>query len=124
VSVPPDPPPDYVTPADVMARLRKKSGDPDEAYVTECTAVANALVYAELTRGDPTVTVPIVAPWPPAVWRAALGTAIRVYRFKDSESDLTEAWGDTGALRIPRDPVAGYRDLLAPYMHGSTWAPA
>jgi hypothetical protein len=124
VAVAPDPPPEYVTAADVLARLRKKPTDPDADYITLCTAAANALVFAELTRGDPVATQPIVAPVPELIWRAALGVAIRIYRFKDAESDVADTWGDTAALRIPRDPVAGYRDLLAPYQHGSTWAPA
>lgn len=124
MAAPPDPPPEYVTAADVLARLRKKPTDADADYIASCTTAANALVFAELTRGDPTATHPIVVPVPAPIWRAALGVAIRIYRFKDAESDVSDTWGDTAALRIPRDPVAGYRDLLAPYLHGSTWAPA
>jgi hypothetical protein len=117
-------PPMFVTPAEVLERLRKKSTDGDAGYIADCTVAANALVAAELTRGDPALQLVIGPPWPELVWRAALGVAIRIYRFKDAESDVSDTWGDAGALRIPRDPVAGYRDLLAPYLHGSTWAPA
>jgi hypothetical protein len=120
-------PPEFVTVADVLARLRKSAGDRDAGYIAECTAVANELVATELRRSmsgavgetDPAVAALGTA----AVWRAALGVAIRVYRFKDAESDVADTWGDSGAIRIPRDPLAGYRDLLTPSMHGATWAP-
>lgn len=118
-------PPLFVDPADVLARLRMNPGSPDAGYVARCTIVANSLVWHELTRGDPLVDLARWGPpWPEPIWRAALGTAIRVYRFKDAESDVADTWGDTAPLRIPRDPVAGYRDMLTPYQHGSTWAPA
>lgn len=120
---------EFVTTDDVLARLRKQPTDPDAEYIGRCTAVANQLVTAELERDAPPPVTDPPTPRPPlevtdARWRAALGVAIRVYRFKDAESDVSDTWGDTGALRIPRDPLAGYRDLLTPGMHGSTWAPA
>ena len=111
------PVPVFVTADDVIARLRLPVGHPDIAYVARCTTAANELVDDELA-------VDLSVPYPESVWRAALGVAIRIYRFKDAESDVSDAWSDTGALRIPRDPVAGYRDLLTPWCHGSKWAPA
>jgi hypothetical protein len=114
---------EYVTTPDVLARLRKSAADRDAAYIARCTAAANELIGAELARGDTPV---VLDPVPELAWRAALGVAIRIYRFKDAESDVADTWGDsaTGALRIPRDPLAGYRDLLTPSMPGSSWAPA
>jgi len=112
-----DPVPHYVTATEVLERLRLPANHPDAAYVIRCTAAANELVDDELA-------VVLDVPYPESVWRAALGVAIRVYRFKDAESDVANAWSDTGALRIPRDPLAGYRDLLTPWCHGSKWAPA
>ena len=119
-------PPLFVTPADVLARLRKDPTDRDAGYITSCTIAANALVAHELGRGELAAGLLelLGPPWPEPIWRAALGVSIRVYRLKDAESDLADTWGDSGALHIPRDPLAGYRDLLAPYMHGSAWAPA
>jgi hypothetical protein len=123
-------PPEFVTAQDVMDRLHKKPGDRDEDYIAQCAAAANELVAAELRRsmtgadGETDPLDELGPPWPVSVWRAALGVAIRVYRFKDAESDVAETWGDTGGIRIPRDPLAGYRDLLAPSQHGATWAPA
>ena len=112
------PAPEYVTAAEVVARLRLPAGSPDLAYVMACTDTANELVDNELG-------VILEVPYPASVWRAALGVAIRVYRAKDAESDVGEAWGDVATgLRLPRDPLAGYRDYLAPYRLGSSWAPA
>lgn len=122
--------PEFVTAADVLARLRKAEGDRDADYIAQCTAVANELVATELRRsmtgadGEADPVTELGPPWPSSVWRAALGVAIRIYRFKDAESDVAETWGDSGVLRIPRDPLAGYRDLLTPSMHGGSWAPA
>lgn len=123
--------PEFVTVADVLGRLRLDATDVDAEYIAYCTAAANDLVAAELRRsmtgadGELDPVADLGPPYPLTVWRAALGVAIRVYRFKDAESDVAETWGDSGgALRIPRDPLAGYRDLLAPSMHGAAWAPA
>jgi hypothetical protein len=134
------PAPEYVAVADVLARLRKKDSDPDAAYIAACTDVANELVDNYLERSDEPVVrynekahrlpdapppyPPLTPPYPPPVWRGALGVAIRIYRFKDAESDVSDTWGDQGALRIPRDPLAGYRDMLNPYRPGAAWAPA
>jgi hypothetical protein len=124
-------PPEFVTAADVLERLRLDGTDVDAAYIAECTTAANELVAAEVRRsmtgadGEVDPVIALGPPYPATVWRAALGVAIRVYRFKDAESDVAEAWGDSGgALRIPRDPLAGYRDLLTPALHGGVWAPA
>jgi hypothetical protein len=134
------PAPQYVTPDEVMERLRLPAAHADAGYVADCTEAANELVDNYLERnGDPVVVYnekghrlpdqpapypPLTEPFPRPVWRAALGVAIRVYRFKDAESDVSDTWGDTAALRIPRDPLAGYRDMLNPYRPGAAWAPA
>lgn len=134
------PAPQYVTPDEVMARLRMPAAHADAGYVADCTDAANDLVDNYLERtGDPVQVFnekahrlpdlpapypPLTEPFPAAVVRAALGVAIRVYRFKDAESDVADTWGDQGALRIPRDPLAGYRDMLNPYRPGAAWAPA
>lgn len=117
--------PEYCTLEDVLARLRIKSDavppHPDLAYIDDCRAAAAELIAArlEVDMADPT-TWP--APWPSpdipnAVHRAAIGVTIRIYRFKDVESDTADTWGPTGALQIPRDPLAGYVDLLGPSLH-------
>jgi hypothetical protein len=133
------PAPEYVTPDEVLARLRLPAAHADADYVTDCTYAANELVDNYLQRSAEPVPrwneknhriddaappwPPLDPPYPPPVVRAALGVAIRVYRFKDAESDVSDTWGDTGALRVPRDPLAGYRDMLNPYRPGAAWAP-
>lgn len=140
--------PEYATPVEVVARLRLPAGHPDAAYVALCTEAANELVDNWLERtGTPTDPLPdplpspagklledaraprpalppLDPPYPAGVRRAAIGVAIRIYRHKDAESDVADAWGDQGQLRIPRDPLAGYRDQLAPWRDPAGWAPA
>ena len=140
--------PEYTTAAEVMARLRLPAGHTDAAFVALCTDAANDLVDSWLERtgtppeplpdplpspagklleltGTPRPALPpLEAPYPASVIRAATGVAIRIYRHKDAESDVSDSWGDPGALRIPRDPLAGYRDMLAPYRDPAGWAPA
>jgi len=118
--------PVYVDIADVLARLRKQPTDPDADYIAACTTVANERVddYLRPVSLVDATTPPVLDPIPESVWRAALGAAMRVYRFKDSESDVSDTWGDQGALRIPRDVLAGYYPMLDPYRPGSAWAPA
>jgi hypothetical protein len=113
--------PEYCTLEDVLARLRIPTGHPDAGYVDECRAAAAELVATELGV-DLTDPLTWPAPWPSeqipnAVHRAAIGVTIRIYRFKDVESDVADTWGPTGAVQIPRDPLAGYVDLLAPFVH-------
>lgn len=135
------PVPEYTTPADVFARLRisDPAAHADHDYIVQCTTAANELVdnYLELSDepvplwnekrhrvADGPPTHPrLEPPYPSAVARAATGTAVRIYRFKDAEADIADTWGDQGALRIPRDPLAGYRDLLNPWRPGAAWAP-
>ena len=116
----------YVDVADVLERLRLDAGHRDAGYIADCTAAANELVDEYLRPADPVsgVRPAPLTPIPSPVWRAALGAAIRIYRFKDAESDVADTWGDTGQLRIPRDPLAGYREMLDPYRPGWAWAPA
>jgi hypothetical protein len=118
--------PVYVEVADVMERLRLPAGHPDANYVARCTGVANERVDDYLRPVDllDGTTPAVLDPVPESVWRAALGAAIRVYRFKDTESDVSDTWGDTAPLRIPRDVLAGYYPMLDPYRPGTAWAPA
>jgi hypothetical protein len=118
--------PVYVDVADVMERLRLPAGHRDAGYVARCTEVANERVddYLRPVSLVDATTPPVLDPVPGSVWRAALGAAIRVYRFKDVESDVADTWGDTAPLRIPRDVLAGYYPMLDPYRPGSAWAPA
>lgn len=122
--------PEYATPAEVMARLRMPAGAPDADYVALCTDAANEAVDVYLARtGDPADPdapyPPLVAPFPAGVRRAAIGAAMRIYRFRDTEANIDEAWGPEGvAVSLPRDPLAGYVDLLAPHRAGPAWSPA
>jgi hypothetical protein len=114
--------PEYTTPALVLERLRMTDTSIDASYVTLCTAAANALVDVHLEQP---ADAPLVAPFPELVVRAATGVAMRIYRFRDTETNLDEAWGPEGvAVSLPRDPLAGYVDMLAPYRPGAAWAPA
>lgn len=112
--------PEYATPAEVMARLHLAPAHPDADYVAMCTDAANALVDRHLERPDDD---PLAAPYPAAVKRAATGAAIRVYRFRDTETNLDESWGTEPVVALPRDPLAGYTDLLAAYRPGAAWSP-
>ena len=112
--------PQYATPAEVMTRLHLPPDHPDADYVALCTDAANELIDAYLERGDD----PLVAPYPAAVHRSAIGASIRIDRFRDTETNLDEAWGTEPVVALPRDPLAGYVDLLAPSRPGSAWAPA
>lgn len=118
--------PVYVDPDDVMERLRLPAGHPDAVYVARCAGVANERVddYLRPVSLVDGTTPPVLDPVPESVWRAALGAAIRVYRFKDADTDVSDTWGDSGPLRIPRDVLAGYYPMLDPYRPGSAWAPA
>lgn len=120
---PPEPPsaPQYATPAEVMARLHLAPAHPDAGYVALCTDAGNELV-AQWLEHD-TREVPLDPPYPSAVRRAAIGAAIRVYRFRDTETSLDESWGTEPIVALPRDPLAGYVDLLAPYRPGTAWSP-
>jgi hypothetical protein len=114
--------PPYTTVALVLDRLRMTDTSIDASYVGVCTDAANELVDVWLGRP---ADDPILTPYPPLVVRAATGVAMRVYRFRDTETNLDEAWGPEGvAVSLPRDPLAGYVDMLAPYRPGAAWAPA
>jgi hypothetical protein len=113
--------PEYATPAEVLARLRMTDTSPDADYVALCTDAANELVANWLQRP---ADDPLEAPYPSSVRRGAIGVAIRVYRFRDTEANVDEGWGPEGvAVSLPRDPLAGYVDMLGPWRHGSVWSP-
>ena len=118
----PDPiAPEYATAAEVLARLHMADTAADAGYVALCTDAANAHVDTWLQIP---AEAPLVAPYPSPVRRAAIGVAIRIYRFRDTESNIDEAWGPEGPVSLPADPLAGYRDLLAPYRTAAAWSPA
>ena len=112
--------PEYATPAEVMARLHLPPTHPDADYVALCTDAANGAIDDYLERPDDD---PLVAPYPARVVRSAIGAAIRIYKFQDTGTNLDPAFGTEPIVSLPRDPLAGYVDLLAPYRPGAAWAP-
>ncbi len=118
--------PEYATVPVVLGRLRMSDTSPDADYVAMCTDAANEHVDGWI---NPTVWPddppdPIPTPYPPGLVRSAVGVAIRIYRFRDTEANIDEGWGPEGPVSLPADPLAGYRDVLAKYRPGAAWAPA
>lgn len=113
------PTPEYATAAEVLARLRMPASSPDAEYVGLCTDAANEHVDSWLELAEP-----LTAPYPAGLRRSAIGVAIRIYRFRDTEANIDEGWGPEGPVSLPADPLAGYRDLLAKYRNGAAWSPA
>ena len=96
---------EYCTPADVLERLRLATDHPDAAYVAECTTVACELIddrsgLSWTSDGVPVLPAP---PYPRRLWRAAIGVATDVYRYKDREADTSGTWG-TAPAPPPQDP--------------------
>ena len=89
----------------------------DAAYVGACTEAAcelidNRLMTVAVVDGAVVPVVP-APPYPSRLWRAAVGVSIRLYRYKDAEADISETWSaGTQPVRIPRDPLAGYDNLI------------
>jgi len=110
----------YCTPADVLARLRLTDTHPDAAYVADCTTAACELIDERLgyLDADGVLVLP-PTPYPRRLWRAAVGAASDIYRFKDREADTSGTWATApaGAPRIPNDPLERYDALLAPSRH-------
>ena len=111
----------YCTPADVLERLRMPADHPDAAYVTECTTVACELIDDRLGYYDTDAEL-VLPPGPPyarRLWRAAIGVATDVYRYKDREADTSGTWASAPAAppRIPNNPLERYESLLAPDRH-------
>lgn len=113
------PAPTYATPAEVLARLRMTDTSPDATYVALCTDAANEHIDSWLQ-----LDTPFVAPYEAGLRRSAIGVAVRIYRFRDTEANIDEGWGPEGPVSLPADPLAGYRDVLAKYRSGAAWAPA
>jgi hypothetical protein len=109
----------YCTVGDVLERLRLPDTDPDAGYIGRCTNAACELIDDYLAGR----TEPLPVPMPDSIWRAAVGVSIRIYRFKDVDTDVSESYEFGGSLRIPRDPLAGYGDILKLYRPGRNWAP-
>lgn len=103
-----------------MDRLRLDPAHRDAAYVARCTEAACELIDDDLTYydvdGAPVLPAP---PYPDRLWRAAVGAASDIYRFKDREADTSGAWATqpAPAPRIPNDPLERYDALLAPSRH-------
>lgn len=101
----------YATAAEVLGRLRMAPGHVDAPYVGECLDAACLLIDNRLLGADGLVPLD---PVDDGTHRAAIGVAIRLYRYKDAEADTSDTWSATpGApVRIPRDPLAGYTNLI------------
>lgn len=111
-----------------MARLRLPAGHPDAAYVALCTDTANEWADDYLGRtddpADPDAAYPpLTAPYPAGVRRDVLAIALREYRRKDAESDVSDSWAEQSYLRVPRDPAAGNLSGLARWRNPREWAP-
>ena len=119
--------PEYATVADVLGRLRMSDTAADADYVAMCTDAANEHIDGWINPVIDPDTPPAPVPGPPyqaGLTRSAIGVAIRIYRFRDTETNLDEGWGPEGPVSLPADPLAGYRDVLAKYRPGAAWAPA
>lgn len=101
----------YCTPAEVLERLRMPPEHRDAQYVTDCTEAACTLIDNRLLALDGTLAPDLIDP---ATHRAAIGVAIRLYRYKDAESDTADSWQAVAGnqIRVPRDPLAGYTNLI------------
>ena len=118
---------EYCTVADVLERLRLPPDHPDAPYVAECTEVACELIddrigYTAVVEGVDGAEIVIVLPAPPyarSLWRAAIGVATDVYRYKDREADTSGTWGTAPAPppRIPNNVLERYDALLTPSRH-------
>lgn len=111
---------EYCTPADVLARLRLADTHPDAPYVTDCTTAACELIDDRLGyRDDDGNLILPVPPYPKRLWRAAIGVATDIYRYKDREADTSGTWTSAPASppRIPNDPLERYDALLTPSRH-------
>lgn len=92
----------------------------DAPYVERCTTAACELIDDDLGYLDAAgVLVLPAAPYPERLWRAAVGAATDIYRFKDREADTSGTWATAPAPapRIPNDPLERYRALLDPSRH-------
>lgn len=111
----------YCTPADVLERLRLDTAHRDAAYVADCTTAACELIDDDLGYYDDTGTLVLPGPpYPLRLWRAAVGVAEDIYRFKDREADTAGTWSTAPAVSPPRvlnNPLDRYRALLDPSRH-------
>lgn len=111
---------EYCTAADVLERLRLPADHPDAPYVAECTIVACELIDDRIgyPDADGVIVLPI-PPYPRRLWRAAIGVATDVYRYKDREADTSGTWGTAPAPppRIPNNVLERYDALLTPSRH-------
>lgn len=100
----------YCTAAEVLERLRLPPEHRDAPYVADCTEAACLLIDERLVGLDGIVPPDLTDP---LTHRAAIGVAIRIYRYKDAESDTADNWQTVAGnqIRIPRDPLAGYTNL-------------
>jgi hypothetical protein len=111
---------EYCTAADVLERLRLTDTHPDALYVADCTTAACELIDDRLGYPDDDgVTVLPLPPFERRLWRAAVGVAIDIYRYKDREADTSGTWANAPAPppRIPNNVLDRYDALLAPSRH-------
>ena len=114
---------EYCTVADVLERLRLSESHPDAPYVAECVTVACELIddrigYPALVDDELVIVLP-APPYARSLWRAAIGVATDVYRYKDREADTSGTWGTAPAPppRIPNNVLERYDALLNPSRH-------
>jgi len=110
---------EYCTAADVLERLRLAPDHPDAPYVAECTTVACELIDDRLSVLVDGIPTPPDPPYPRALWRAAVGVATDVYRFKDRDTDTAGTWAGAPAPppRIPTNVLERYDALISPSRH-------
>lgn len=106
----------YCTAAEVLERLRLPPEHRDAAYVTDCTEAACILIDNRLIDLEGLVPLDVVDA---ATHRAAIGVSIRLYRYKDAEADTADSWQAVAGnqIRVPRDPLAGYANLIDTRRH-------
>lgn len=108
----------------LLGRLaRYVSAAPDDEHVAACLAEASGLVAAELGAEEVDgveVTANTFLPVPAAVRdRAVLEVAADLFYRRQTRLGVTGfADSDLNPLRVTRDPLAGARPILAPYMAG------
>lgn len=105
--------------SDALSILRLPASDLDKDRLAICVTEACELISNELDRAD----APIEGD--PATLRMVHAElSVELYRRKDAPFGVLNAWSpDEIALRIPGDPLAGFRARLLPWKldYGVAW---